>query len=149
MWRRVFLSALLPLLCLSLSAGSPANSAVVSPPPDPTQMTDEEILLELGQLWGQQQLEQDESRRTLQQVLTIVEGSLRTSEQLQISLGQISRDATINRELIAESSRSWGNFSAAAERELRRLRIQNNILLAGVVLSIIGSVVGIVIATVP
>ncbi len=148
MWRKVFLSALLLLSCLLLSAGSLAGSAAASLP-DPMQMTDEEILLELGQHWGQQRLEQDESRKTLLQVLTLVEGSQSDSEMLQVSLGQISRDAKISRELITESIRSWENSSAAAEKELRRLRTQNNILLAGVVLSIIGSLVSIVIVAMP
>lgn len=147
MWKKGFLLASLLLLFLSLLAGSSTNSPANLP--DPAQMTDEEILLELGQHWGQQRLEQDESRKTLLQVLTLVEGSQSDSEMLQVSLGQISRDAKISRELITESIRSWENSSAAAEKELRRLRTQNNILLAGVVLSIIGSLVSIVIVAMP
>lgn len=97
-------------------------------PANPQAMTDEEIVLELQEIFNRQQTKLDLSLTSLPKVLMIVENSQKTSEELQISLGTLSKDSKENQETLTGLTSSFQSYSAGMEKQIRSLTIKNDIL---------------------
>lgn len=124
MWKRLISGVLLLSLCLALSAGSLVGSSL----PNPQAMTDEEIALELQEIYNRQQTKLDLSLTSLPKVLAIVESSQKTSEKLQISLGTLSKESKENQETLTGLTSSFQSYSGDMEKQVRNLTIKNEIL---------------------
>lgn len=124
MWKKLISGALLLFLFLPLWAGSSADSSL----PSPATMTETEIVLELQEIFNRQQTKLDSSQTVLPKVLQIVEGSQKTSEKLQVSLGMLSRDSKKNQETLTGLTTSFQNYSKDMEKQVKKLAIKNEIL---------------------
>lgn len=124
MWKKLISGALLLFLFLPLWAGSSADSSL----PSPATMTETEIVLELQEIFNRQQTKLDSSQTVLPKVLQIVEGSQKTSEKLQVSLGMLSRDSRSNQETLIGLTSSFQNYSKDMEKQIKKLAIKNEIL---------------------
>ena len=124
MWKKHISGALLLFLFLPLWAGSLADSSL----PSPAAMTETEIVLELQEIFSRQQTKLDSSQTVLPKVLQIVEGSQKTSEKLQVSLGMLSRDSRSNQETLIGLTSSFQNYSSGMEKQVKKLAMKNEIL---------------------
>ena len=124
MWKKLISGVLLLFLFLPLWAGSLPSSGL----PDPATMTDQEIALELQEIFNRQQTKLELSLTNLPKVLTIVESSQKTSEKLQISLGLLSEESKSNQETLIGLRSSFLSYSSGMEKQIRKLTIKNEIL---------------------
>jgi hypothetical protein len=92
-------------------------------------MSDQEIALELQEIFNRQQTKLEQSQTVLPKVLQIVESSQKTSEKLQISLGMLSKDSKSNQETLTGLTTSFQSFSRGMEKEMKSLKVQNKVLL--------------------
>lgn len=130
MWRKAFFLVLVLLLSLPLWAGSSTGSEARLP--DPSEMTDLEIVLELQQLYRQQQSRVETLLEPLPKVLKIVEEEQESSREQQISLGMLSTKAANQEGMLTGLTNYFQSYSDAMDKEVRKLRIQNNVLIVAV-----------------
>jgi hypothetical protein len=130
MWRKAFFLVLVLLLSLPLWAGSSTGSEARLP--DPSEMTDLEIVLELQQLYRQQQSRVETLLEPLPKVLKIVEEEQESSREQQISLGMLSTKAANQEGMLTGLTSYFQSYSDAMDKEVRKLRIQNNVLIVAV-----------------
>lgn len=130
MWRKAFFLVLVLLLSLPLWAGSSTESEARLP--DPSEMTDLEIVLELQQLYRQQQSKVETLLEPLPKVLKIVEEEQESSKEQQISLGMLSTKAANQEGMMTGLTSYFQSYSDAMDKEVRKLRIQNNVLIVAV-----------------
>lgn len=124
MWKKLISGVLLLLLFLPLWAGSSADSSF----PNPAEMSDQGIVLELQGIFNRQQTKLDSSQTILPKVLQIVERSQKTSEEQQISLGVLSRDWKSTQGTLIGLTNSFQSYSADMEKQVRKLQLKNEIL---------------------
>lgn len=150
MWRRTVASFLvLSLLCAPLWAGYSAGAS----PPDPATMTDEQILNEISAISGRQRTRQENWLTALPQVrLTLkasqetLSDSARKLEKLETSLTTVSTSLETLRRTVTDSTASLESFAADMQKENRKLRILNGVLVGTTVAVAVTTLVCVLVA---
>lgn len=150
MWRRTLALLLsLSLLCAPLWAGYSAGAS----PPDPATMTDEQILDEISQISMRQRTRQDSWLTTLPQLrLTLkasqetLSDSARKLERLETSLTDASKSLETLRRTVTDSTDSLESFASDMQRENRKLRILNGVLMGTTVAVAVATLVCVLVA---
>lgn len=132
MWRRTLALLLsLSLLCAPLWAGYSAGASL----PDPATMTDEQILREMSRISERQRTRQDslldelpKVRLTLETSQETLDESARKLEKLQTDLTDVSTSLGTLQETVTGSTSSLESFISAVEKENRKLRVLNGVL---------------------
>ena len=127
---------LLFLVCSFSFAASSSDAAR-----DPAQMSDQEILAELSQIYSKQAQGRETALNQLQQAQQMLDLSRTKLETLQTKLTEQSLNLAALQGTINASTTSLQNSINAMETNMKRLRTQNAWLAGGLIAAIAGTVV--------